>query len=91
MIKRYNQFVKQVNENIDEIPLDKTETETEEEGVDVFQKNLQELADLLDTDVIDGKVIYNGEEIIFPSETESFHVGKKKFKTAKEVKDYLTK
>jgi hypothetical protein len=105
MIKRYNQFVKQVNENIEEpsfeetegrlaaqdleAELDNFEEEEEEEAGDIYQKRLQEVADLLGVEVIDNKVIFNNEEIIFPSETEMYHVGKKKFKTADEVVKYL--
>jgi hypothetical protein len=105
MIKRYNQFVKQVNENIEEpsfeetegrlaaqdleAELDNFEEEEEEEAGDIYQKRLQEVADLLGVEVIDNKVIFNNEEIIFPSETEMYHVGKKKFKTVDEVVKYL--
>lgn len=105
MIKRYNQFVKQVNENIEEpsfeetegrlaaqdleAELDNFEEEEEEEAGDIYQKRLQEVADLLGVEVIDNKVIFNNEEIIFPSETEMYHVGKKKLKTADEVVKYL--
>jgi hypothetical protein len=52
---------------------------------------LKELADLLGTDVMNNNTIeYNGKTIIFPSETEMYHVDRKKFKTAQEVYDYLT-
>lgn len=120
MIKRYNQFVKGVNENIDESSFEETEgklaaqdledendykdlsmynpyyddkdsvEEEEEEAGDIFQNKLQELASLLGEEVEDGKVIHNGKEIIFPSETEMYHVEKKKFKTAEEVVNYLS-
>lgn len=105
MIKKYNQFVKGVNENIDEPSFEETEgklasqdleaelsnfeEEEEEEAGDIYQKRLQEVADLLGSEVVDNKVIYNNEEIIFPSETEMYHVGKKKFKTAEEIVKYL--
>ena len=94
-----------VNENIDEpsfeetegklagqdleVELDNFEEEEEEEAGDIYQKRLQELSDLLGAEVINNKVIYNNEEIIFPSETEMYHVGKKKLKTAEEVVKYL--
>lgn len=99
MIKKYNQFVKQkVNENIDEPSFEETEgsnmyddsqEEEEEEAGDIYKKRLEELSDLLGSEVTDGKIIHNGEEIIFPSETEMFHVGKKKFKTADEAAKYI--
>jgi len=64
------------------------EEQPEEEG-DIYQNRLQELADALGVEVEDGKVMYNGKKIIFPSETEMFHVDGKKFKTAEEVVNYL--
>ena len=39
--------------------------------------------------VEDGKVRYEGKEIIFPSETEMYHVDRKKFETIEEVLNYL--
>lgn len=66
-----------------------TDGEFEEEGEDVYFSKLKELADKLDAEVVDGKVEYNGKTIIFPSETEMYHVDKKKFKTSDEVVDYL--
>jgi hypothetical protein len=64
--------------------------EEEEEGGDLFKMKLQELASLLGTDVMDNSIEYNGKTIIFPSETEMYHVDKKKFKTAQEAYEYLT-
>jgi len=65
--------------------------EEEEEGGDIFRSKMSELATKLGTDVMDNNTIdYNGQQIIFPSETEMFHVGRKKFKTSDEVVDYLT-
>lgn len=107
MIRKYNDFVKQkVNENINEPSFEETEgklaaqdleaelsnfEEEEEEAIDIFKKRLEDLAKLLGVEVTDNKVIYNDKEIIFPSETEMYHVDRKKFKTAEEVVDYLTK
>ena len=62
----------------------------EEEDEYIGHKLLEELAKKLGTEVVDNQVEYNGEKINFYSETEKFHVGKKKFKTADEVVDYLT-
>ena len=100
MIKRYNQFVKQrINENIDmeeevmemEDEMD-SEMEDEEEGFDIYKTKMEELAKMLGTEVDEtNKISYEGKEIIFPSETEMYHVDKKKFKTAQEVVDYLEK
>lgn len=66
------------------------EEEEEEEAGDIFGKRLQELADLLEIEMTDSKLVFNGQEVIFPSETEMYHVGKKKFKTAVETAKYLT-
>ncbi len=63
--------------------------EEEEEGGDIYQKNLNQLANLLKSQVVGGVINYNGKKITFPSETDMFHVDKKKFKTAEEVVAYL--
>jgi hypothetical protein len=104
MIKRYNQFVnKKVNENKNEEPnlsndefveIEKEEVEEyfeeeEEEAGDFYNNKLKELANLLGVEVVDGKVEFEGKEIIFPSETDMYHYDKKKFKTAQEVFDFI--
>jgi len=130
MIKRYNQFVKGINEEFEmgegqpspvtkpaepttvpdtpvrprptrpgitpttvpseeDAPLAYHHGEEEEEGGDLYMAKLQELADMLGTEIDGNKVDYNGHSIIYPSETEMYHVDKKKFKTAQEVVDYL--
>lgn len=102
MIKRYNKFVNdkineenEYKEELEDISneMEKVDIEEEEveEGGDIFQKKLEELANLLDADIKDNKVVYGDKEIIFPSETEMYHVDKKKFKTAEEVAEYLKK
>lgn len=66
--------------------------EVEEEQEDFYSGKLKELAvDLgLDADAVqNNRLEYEGKEIIFPSETEKFHVDRKKFDTAKQVVDYL--
>ena len=72
-----------------EANFDDEEEQMEEEGGDLYQSKLQEVATKLGVEVEDGKVMYNGKKIIFPSETEMYHVGGKKFKTSDEVVDYL--
>jgi len=131
MIKKYNQFVKDINEEFEmgegqpapvtkpaepttvpdtptrprptrpgitpteipseeDAPLAYHHGEEEEEGVDVYTAKLQELADILGVEVENNSIDYNGHKVIWPSETEMYHVdGKKKFKTAQEVVDYL--
>lgn len=79
---------------LDQLGLDMDEygVEDEEDGVDIYSSNMNKLAEMLGVEVDETNVInYNGKQIIFPSETEMFHVDKKKFKTAKEVVDYLEK
>jgi hypothetical protein len=65
------------------------EEQMEEEGGDIYQSRLKEVADKLGVEVEDGKVMYNGKKIIFPSETEMYHVDGKKFKTSDEVVKHL--
>jgi hypothetical protein len=132
MIKKYNQFVKDINEEFemgqeqpspvtkpaepttvpdtptrprptrpgitpteipseDDAPLAYHHGEEEEEGNDVYTANLQKLASMLGTEVEDNSINYEGHKIIFPSETEMYHIvgDKNKFKTAQEVIDYL--
>ncbi len=95
---------KKVNESIEEFddvpshemdsddPLNKgIEEETEEEGGEYNgQRLMKELAGKLNTEVnTDGSVTYEDKKINFYSETEMFHVDKKKFKTVDEVVRYL--
>ena len=63
--------------------------EEEEEGGYIGQKMMAELANKLGTEVVDGAIEYNGQKINFYSETEMFHIGKKKFKTPDQVVAYL--
>lgn len=63
---------------------------TEEDGTYIGTQMLQDLADALGADVIDNTVEYDGKVVNFYSETEKFHVDKKKFSTVEEVVDYLT-
>lgn len=66
------------------------EGEEEEEGNQyVGNKMLRELANKLGAEVIDNSVVYDGKKINFFSETEMYHVDRKKFKTAEEVVNYL--
>lgn len=111
MIKRYNQFIKENDDFMEEPSFEETEgrlaaedldqemdsfnnepensEEFEEEGEDLYASKLQELADKLGTEVVNGKVEFEGKTVIFPSETEMYHIDKKKFKTSDEVVDYL--
>ena len=63
---------------------------TEEEGTYIGTEMLQDLADALGAEVMDNSVEYEGKKVNFYSETEKFHVDKKKFSTVEEVVDYLT-
>ena len=125
MIKRYNQFVKGVNEEFEmgegpptttpdtptrprptrpgitptEVPSEEdaplaygqgSDLPEEEGGEYMGQKMMADLASELDTEIgSDGSINYNGKKVNFYSETEMFHVDKKKFKTLEEVVDYL--
>lgn len=83
----------ELEQELDNLPTEDIdiEEEEEEEAGDIYAKKLQEVAELLGAQVEGGKVNFEGKEIIFPSETEMYHVDKKKFKTAQEVVDYLKK
>lgn len=80
-----------LDQELDNLPTEDIEEEEEEEAGDIYANRLQEVAELLGTQVEGGKVNFEGKEIIFPSETEMYHVDKKKFKTAQEVVNYLKK
>jgi hypothetical protein len=59
----------------------------EEEGG--YSNGLYELADILGAKVENNEILYKNYRIIYPSETEMFHVGNKKFKTMEDVLEYL--
>jgi len=62
----------------------------EEEGHEYEgTKLMSDLAQKLGTEIVNNSIEYNGKKINFFSETESFHVDKKKFKTIDEVLAYL--
>jgi hypothetical protein len=64
----------------------------EEEQEDIYSSRLKELAHALglESDAVqNNKLEFDGKEIIFPSETEKFHVDRKKFDTVEQVVDYL--
>jgi hypothetical protein len=64
--------------------------EEEEEGHEYEgSKLMSELAQKLGTEITNNSIDYNGKKINFFSETESFHVDKKKFKTIDEILSYL--
>ncbi len=67
--------------------------EEEEEGGDVYYSKLKELADTLGVEVVDNSVVYNGKKVIFPSETEKYHIEGSKggFDTVEEVISELEK
>lgn len=64
---------------------------TEEEDSYIGTKMLNDLARKLGTEVVDGSINYEGNKINFFSETEKFHIGKKKFATVEEVLAFLEK
>lgn len=79
-----------MNEPMEEPMNEPMEEPMEEEGSEYMGgQMLQNLADSLGTEVVDNSVEYNGKKVNFYSETEMFHVDKKKFKTVEEVVDYL--
>jgi len=64
----------------------------EEEGHEYEgTKLMKNLAEKLGTEIVNNSIEYNGKKINFFSETDSFHIDKKKFKTIDEVLKYLGK
>lgn len=71
-------------------PLAKYEEGEEEGGEYIGKKMMNELASELGTEIEDdGSISYNGKKVNFYSETEKFHVDKKKFDTVEDVVNYL--
>lgn len=70
---------------------DEVDEDGDEEEGHQYKGNqmLSELADKLGTDVVNNSIMYDGKKINFFSETEMYHVDRKKFKTADEVVEYL--
>lgn len=52
-------------------------------------KKMNQLAEMLGTEVVENKIEYQGKTINFFSETNKFHIGKEKFETPQEVVEYL--
>jgi len=69
--------------------IDDDDLEEEEEDRDIYSLKLKELGEKLGVEIEDGKLNYEGKVIIYPSETEMYHVNKRKFKTSEEVVAYL--
>ena len=61
----------------------------EESGEYKGEVEMKRLADMLGTEVVNNQIEFEGKKINYYSETEKFHVGKKKFETPEEVIDYL--
>jgi hypothetical protein len=71
-------------------PLAKYEQEEEEGGEYIGKKMMNGLSSELGTEIDeDGSINYNGKKINFYSETEKFHVDKKKFDTVEDVVNYV--
>jgi hypothetical protein len=100
MIKKFNDYVRENKVEDLEAPvkteldqkMDQIESQFGEEDEEEYigNKLMDELAQKLGTQVEDGQINYDGQLVNFFSETEMFHVDKKKFKTPDEVVDYLT-
>ena len=95
ILKKFDSYIKEnlEEEDIPEMSLDskKIIDATEEDDSYIGTKMLNELADKLGVKVVDGAINYNGTKINFFSETEKFHIGKKKFATVDEVVNFLEK
>ena len=78
----------------EEVPTIENEFEEEGEGEEEghqYKGNqmIAKLADILGTEPTGNSIEYNGKRINFFSETEMYHVDRKKFATAEEVAEYL--
>jgi hypothetical protein len=65
------------------------EYEEEEGGQYEGTVLMKQLADALGAEVVNNEIDYEGHKINYFSETESFHVDKKKFDSMEEVLDFL--
>jgi hypothetical protein len=86
-----NPLAKYTNNWEDDEEVEEVEVEEEEEE-DIYSRRLKELAKALGLEedaVQNNRLEFDGKEIIFPSETEKFHVDRKKFDTVEQVVDYL--
>lgn len=63
--------------------------EEEESGEYEGTKLMKELAEVLGAEVTNNEIDYNGHKIHYYSETEAFHVDRKKFENIEEVVAYL--
>lgn len=75
---------------IEETPVDEVEGAEEEEDSYIGISMMKKLASELGEEIVDNKITHNGQEINFYSETEKFHIGRKKFKTVEKVLDFLS-
>jgi len=86
----------EMKDNFQDVPefdnnkIEEDDVETEEETHE-YKGNIlmKELAEKLGVKVINNSIEYKGQKINFFSETEAFHVGRKKFDTMEEVIDFL--
>ena len=71
--------------------IDEPEANWEEEESGEYQgtKLMKELAEMLGAEVTNNEIDYNGHKIHYYSETEAFHVDRKKFDNIEEVVAYL--
>lgn len=65
--------------------------EEEEGGEYEGTLKMKELAEKLGTSITNNEINYEGQKINWFSETESFHIGRKKFNTVDEVLKFLGK
>lgn len=95
MIKKFNKFK---NENVDYRELDikpqANNYDDSDDGMqsilDKYEMALNDILDRLPGSYIENRTVhFEDKEIIFPSETDTYHIDSKQFKTPEEVVDYL--
>jgi len=69
--------------------VDEVEGAEEEDDTYIGVSMMKELASELGEEVRDNSIMYNGQKINYYSETEKFHIGKKKFRTVEKVLNFL--
>lgn len=86
----YEDDIMEQEDDIIEDPVEDVEGYEEEEDDYIGIKLMKELAHELGEEIINNTITHNGQEIKFYSETEKFHIGRKKFETVEEVLEHFT-
>jgi hypothetical protein len=96
ILKKFNEYFYSDTEKDEEMGLDPTEPEMgmsgeeEEEAGDYHGSiGMKKIAQALGEEMMGNEIMHDGHKINFFSETEMYHIDKKKFKTPEEVIKYM--